>query len=83
MNQDTFMIASPHIPSDYSLDIRDVTLDDDAKYQCQVSSGPRGNRQFKEVSEFVRLRADFSMVWNKGYLENNSEAARLTVCIRQ
>ncbi|XP_013145492.1 PREDICTED: irregular chiasm C-roughest protein-like isoform X2 [Papilio polytes] len=27
---------------DYSLDIRDVTLDDDGKYQCQVSSGLNG-----------------------------------------
>ncbi|CAG9789954.1 unnamed protein product [Diatraea saccharalis] len=27
---------------DYSLDIRDVTLEDDAKYQCQVSSGLNG-----------------------------------------
>ncbi|RZF42205.1 hypothetical protein LSTR_LSTR004354 [Laodelphax striatellus] len=27
---------------DYSLDIYPVTLDDDAKYQCQVSSGPQG-----------------------------------------
>ncbi|KAF9799002.1 hypothetical protein SFRURICE_011641, partial [Spodoptera frugiperda] len=26
---------------DYSLDIREVTLDDDALYQCQVSSGPK------------------------------------------
>ncbi|GBP87748.1 Irregular chiasm C-roughest protein [Eumeta japonica] len=28
---------------DYSLDIRDVTLEDDAKYQCQVSSGSRAS----------------------------------------
>ncbi|XP_045507832.1 irregular chiasm C-roughest protein-like isoform X1 [Colias croceus] len=27
---------------DYSLDIRDVTLDDDGSYQCQVSSGLNG-----------------------------------------
>lgn len=27
---------------DYSLEIYPVTLDDDAKYQCQVSSGPQG-----------------------------------------
>ncbi|CAH2098740.1 unnamed protein product [Euphydryas editha] len=27
---------------DYSLDIRDVTLEDDGKYQCQVSSGLNG-----------------------------------------
>ncbi|RVE49470.1 hypothetical protein evm_005901 [Chilo suppressalis] len=31
---------------DYSLDIREVTLEDDALYQCQVSSGPRGKRSF-------------------------------------
>lgn len=30
------------VTGDYSLDIAEVTLDDDALYQCQVSSGPRG-----------------------------------------
>ncbi|KAI8433726.1 hypothetical protein MSG28_015714 [Choristoneura fumiferana] len=36
-----FMIGSDE-EGDYSLDIRDVTLEDDAKYQCQVSSGKNG-----------------------------------------
>lgn len=30
------------VPGDYSLDIRDVTLDDDGVYRCQVSSGLNG-----------------------------------------
>lgn len=30
------------ILGDYSLDIYPVMLDDDAKYQCQVSPGPHG-----------------------------------------
>lgn len=36
---------------DYSLDIREVTLEDDATYQCQVSSGPRG-KQFAIIVLF-------------------------------
>ncbi|CAK1549214.1 unnamed protein product [Leptosia nina] len=35
---------------DYSLDIRDVTLDDDAMYQCQVSTGPRGETAIRSRS---------------------------------
>ncbi|CAG5025008.1 unnamed protein product, partial [Parnassius apollo] len=38
---------------DYSLDIREVTLDDDASYQCQVSSGPRGEPPIR--SRYARL----------------------------
>ncbi|XP_028040413.1 irregular chiasm C-roughest protein-like [Bombyx mandarina] len=38
---------------DYSLDIREVTLDDDAAYQCQVSSGPRGEPAIR--SRYARL----------------------------
>lgn len=30
------------VAGDYSLDIRDVALEDDGKYQCQVSSGLNG-----------------------------------------
>jgi hypothetical protein len=37
MSNDVIFVAG-----DYSLDIRDVTLEDDAKYQCQVSSGSKG-----------------------------------------
>ncbi|CAH0403755.1 unnamed protein product [Chilo suppressalis] len=39
---DRYKMIGSDEEGDYSLDIRDVTLDDDAKYQCQVSSGPRG-----------------------------------------
>ncbi|CAH2061857.1 unnamed protein product, partial [Iphiclides podalirius] len=38
---------------DYSLDIREVTLEDDATYQCQVSSGPRGEPPIR--SRYARL----------------------------
>ncbi|XP_035451282.2 irregular chiasm C-roughest protein isoform X2 [Spodoptera frugiperda] len=38
---------------DYSLDIREVTLDDDALYQCQVSSGPKGEPPIR--SRYARL----------------------------
>ncbi|XP_026324430.1 irregular chiasm C-roughest protein-like [Hyposmocoma kahamanoa] len=38
---------------DYSLDIAEVTLDDDALYQCQVSSGPRGEPPIR--SRYARL----------------------------
>ncbi|KAJ0170541.1 hypothetical protein K1T71_013912 [Dendrolimus kikuchii] len=38
---------------DYSLDIQEVTLDDDALYQCQVSSGPRGEPAIR--SRYARL----------------------------
>ncbi|CAH0718484.1 unnamed protein product, partial [Brenthis ino] len=35
---------------DYSLDIRDVALEDDALYQCQVSTGPRGEPAIRSKS---------------------------------
>nr|XP_026483917.1 irregular chiasm C-roughest protein-like isoform X1 [Vanessa tameamea] len=35
---------------DYSLDIRDVALEDDALYQCQVSTGPRGEPAIRSRS---------------------------------
>ncbi|XP_045457290.1 irregular chiasm C-roughest protein-like [Melitaea cinxia] len=35
---------------DYSLDIRDVILEDDALYQCQVSTGPRGEPAIRSRS---------------------------------
>ncbi|XP_038217258.1 irregular chiasm C-roughest protein-like isoform X2 [Zerene cesonia] len=38
---------------DYSLDIRDVLLDDDAMYQCQVSTGPKGEAAIR--SRYARL----------------------------
>ncbi|XP_041985814.1 irregular chiasm C-roughest protein-like [Aricia agestis] len=38
---------------DYSLDIRDVTLEDDALYQCQVSTGPKGEPAIR--SQYARL----------------------------
>ncbi|KAL4707087.1 hypothetical protein ACJJTC_011413 [Scirpophaga incertulas] len=39
---DRYKMIGSDEEGDYSLDIRDVTLEDDAKYQCQVSSGQRG-----------------------------------------
>ncbi|GBP06468.1 Irregular chiasm C-roughest protein [Eumeta japonica] len=38
---DRYKMIGSDEEGDYSLDIREVTLDDDAQYQCQVSSGPR------------------------------------------
>ncbi|XP_050679568.1 irregular chiasm C-roughest protein-like [Leptidea sinapis] len=38
---------------DYSLDIRDVSLDDDAMYQCQVSTGLKGEPAIR--SRYARL----------------------------
>ncbi|VVC96793.1 unnamed protein product [Leptidea sinapis] len=40
-------------PGDYSLDIRDVSLDDDAMYQCQVSTGLKGEPAIR--SRYARL----------------------------
>ncbi|XP_055303377.1 irregular chiasm C-roughest protein-like [Sitodiplosis mosellana] len=37
----------------YTLQIDPVTLDDDAKYQCQVSPGPQGQKELR--SEFATL----------------------------
>ncbi|KPJ04831.1 Irregular chiasm C-roughest protein [Papilio xuthus] len=39
---DRYKMIGSDEEGDYSLDIREVTLEDDAKYQCQVSSGLRG-----------------------------------------
>ncbi|XP_048485778.1 irregular chiasm C-roughest protein-like isoform X2 [Plutella xylostella] len=39
---DRYSMVGSDEEGDYSLDIRDVTLEDDASYQCQVSSGPNG-----------------------------------------
>ncbi|KPJ16356.1 Irregular chiasm C-roughest protein [Papilio machaon] len=38
---DRYKMIGSDEEGDYSLDIREVTLEDDAKYQCQVSSGLR------------------------------------------
>lgn len=38
---------------DFSLAIEPVTLDDDATYQCQVSSGPNGENGIR--SRYARL----------------------------
>ncbi|XP_072933890.1 irregular chiasm C-roughest protein-like [Epargyreus clarus] len=50
---DRYKMIGSDEEGDYSLDIRDVTLDDDAKYQCQVSSGARGEPAIR--SRYARL----------------------------
>lgn len=41
------------VPGDFSLDIYPVHLEDDAKYQCQVSPGPLGQPGIR--SRFAQL----------------------------
>ncbi|VVC96792.1 unnamed protein product, partial [Leptidea sinapis] len=48
-----FIETSEATTGDYSLDIMDVALEDDAKYQCQVSSGMRGESAIR--SRYARL----------------------------
>ncbi|CAH2061858.1 unnamed protein product, partial [Iphiclides podalirius] len=50
---DRYKMIGSDEEGDYSLDIRDVTLEDDAKYQCQVSSGLRGEPAIR--SRYARL----------------------------
>ncbi|XP_047509319.1 irregular chiasm C-roughest protein-like [Pieris napi] len=50
---DRYKMIGSDEEGDYSLDIRDVTLDDDAKYQCQVSTGARGEPAIR--SRYARL----------------------------
>ncbi|CAH2240786.1 irregular chiasm C-roughest protein-like [Pararge aegeria] len=50
---DRYKMIGSDEEGDYSLDIREVTLDDDAKYQCQVSSGLRGEPAIR--SRYARL----------------------------
>ncbi|CAK1549212.1 unnamed protein product [Leptosia nina] len=50
---DRYKMIGSDEEGDYSLDIRDVTLEDDAKYQCQVSSGARGEPAIR--SRYARL----------------------------
>ncbi|KAJ0170539.1 hypothetical protein K1T71_013910 [Dendrolimus kikuchii] len=50
---DRYKMIGSDEEGDYSLDIRDVNLDDDAKYQCQVSSGPKGEPAIR--SRYARL----------------------------
>ncbi|XP_063835341.1 irregular chiasm C-roughest protein [Ostrinia nubilalis] len=50
---DRYKMIGSDEEGDYSLDIRDVTLEDDAKYQCQVSSGSRGEPAIR--SRYARL----------------------------
>ncbi|XP_013197490.1 irregular chiasm C-roughest protein [Amyelois transitella] len=50
---DRYKMIGSDEEGDYSLDIRDVTLDDDAKYQCQVSSGSKGEPAIR--SRYARL----------------------------
>ncbi|XP_049882102.1 irregular chiasm C-roughest protein-like isoform X2 [Pectinophora gossypiella] len=51
---DRYKMIGSDEEGDYSLDIREVTLDDDALYQCQVSSGPRGEPPIR--SRYARLQ---------------------------
>ncbi|CAK1595000.1 unnamed protein product [Parnassius mnemosyne] len=50
---DRYKMIGSDEEGDYSLDIREVTLEDDAKYQCQVSSGLRGEPAIR--SRYARL----------------------------
>ncbi|KAJ2943111.1 hypothetical protein O0L34_g18801 [Tuta absoluta] len=50
---DRYRMIGSDEEGDYSLDIRDVTLEDDAKYQCQVSSGAKGEPAIR--SRYARL----------------------------
>ncbi|XP_059045852.1 irregular chiasm C-roughest protein-like [Achroia grisella] len=50
---DRYKMIGSDDEGDYSLDIREVTLEDDALYQCQVSSGPRGEQAIR--SRYARL----------------------------
>ncbi|KAJ8706062.1 hypothetical protein PYW07_010839 [Mythimna separata] len=50
---DRYKMIGSDEEGDYSLDIRDVSLDDDAKYQCQVSSGIKGEPAIR--SRYARL----------------------------
>ncbi|XP_031765183.2 irregular chiasm C-roughest protein-like [Galleria mellonella] len=50
---DRYKMIGSDEEGDYSLDIRDVTLEDDAQYQCQVSSGARGELAIR--SRYARL----------------------------
>ncbi|XP_028035173.1 irregular chiasm C-roughest protein-like [Bombyx mandarina] len=50
---DRYKMIGSDEEGDYSLDIRDVNLDDDAKYQCQVSSGVKGEPAIR--SRYARL----------------------------
>ncbi|XP_061725358.1 irregular chiasm C-roughest protein-like isoform X1 [Cydia pomonella] len=50
---DRYKMIGSDEEGDYSLDIRDVTLDDDARYQCQVSSGSKGEPAIR--SRYARL----------------------------
>ncbi|XP_053620761.1 irregular chiasm C-roughest protein-like isoform X2 [Plodia interpunctella] len=50
---DRYKMIGSDDEGDYSLDIREVTLEDDALYQCQVSSGPRGEPAIR--SRYARL----------------------------
>ncbi|XP_052747765.1 irregular chiasm C-roughest protein-like [Galleria mellonella] len=50
---DRYKMIGSDEEGDYSLDIREVALEDDALYQCQVSSGPRGEQAIR--SRYARL----------------------------
>ncbi|XP_050679534.1 irregular chiasm C-roughest protein-like isoform X1 [Leptidea sinapis] len=50
---DRYRMIGSDEEGDYSLDIMDVALEDDAKYQCQVSSGMRGESAIR--SRYARL----------------------------
>lgn len=43
---DRYTMIGSDDEGDYSLKIESVTLDDDAKFQCQVSPGPEGKHVF-------------------------------------
>ncbi|XP_069363228.1 irregular chiasm C-roughest protein-like isoform X2 [Maniola hyperantus] len=50
MGYERYKMIGSDEEGDYSLDIRDVSIDDDALYQCQVSTGPRGEAAIRSKS---------------------------------
>ncbi|CAH2243734.1 jg7760 [Pararge aegeria aegeria] len=50
MGYERYKMIGSDEEGDYSLDIRDVTIDDDALYQCQVSTGPKGEAAIRSKS---------------------------------
>ncbi|XP_073965975.1 irregular chiasm C-roughest protein-like [Choristoneura fumiferana] len=50
---DRYNMVGSDEEGDFSLDIREVTLEDDGLYQCQVSSGPLGEAPIR--SRYARL----------------------------
>lgn len=79
---DRYAMVGSDEEGDFSLDVSPVMLDDDAKYQCQVSPGPDGElHKIKIKSNLNDIPSIFHIFTQIGTPGIRSKFAKLTVLV--